>query len=105
MESKIKQNVMRRVHTVHALQPFVSSTALAAVVMLVSVYELGKLVFVAQVFRNMPAIQDVPALVEFFVSAYLNTDLAVQLCTLLVILAVALIAKDTARVIAVPRTA
>lgn len=105
MESQIKQNVMRRVRTVHTLRPFTSTTAIAGVAVLVSVYELGRLVFVAQVFRNMPAIQDVFALLQFFVSAYLNTDFAVQLFTLLTILGVAWMARDIARTLRVPSVA
>lgn len=105
MESKIKQTVMRRVYVMHALRPIVSSTMLAVLVMGVSLFELGKLVFVAQVFRNMPAVEDVPALLQFFLNAYLNTDVGVQLCTVLVLLAVAWIVKDTARLIALPKMA
>lgn len=105
MESQIKQNVMRRVHTMHLLRPLVSTTALAGVVMIVSVYELGRLVFVAQVFRNMPAVQDISALLQFFVSAYLNTDVAVQLFTLLAIFGVAWMVRDIARMVQVPRVA
>ncbi len=102
MESNIKRTVMRRVGVIRAVRPFLSGTAAGISVLLVSFYEIGRLVFVAQVFRNMPAVQDIPALVQFFVSAFLNTDVLVQLFLVLTIIAVAWIARDVARNIAPP---
>lgn len=103
MESNIKRNVMRRVGVIRAVRPFLSGTAAGVLVLLVSFYEIGRLVFVAQVFRNMPAIQDVPALVQFFISAFLNTDVLVQLFLVLIIIGVAWIARDIARNIEGPQ--
>lgn len=105
MESKIKQRVMRRVRIMHTLRPLTSPMALAALVLLVSLYELGRLVFVAQVFRNMPAVEDVSALAQFFVAAFLNTEFIVQICTILTIVALAFIAKDLGRGVSRLRTA
>lgn len=97
MESKIKQNVMRRVHTIHAIRPYTSGAALAFVLLGVSLYAIGRFVFVAQVFRNMPAIEDVGAVMRFFVGAFAHTDFVVQALTLLTIASVLWMVRDIGR--------
>lgn len=105
MESKIKQNVMRRVHTVHTLRPLLSGGVLGTVVLAGSLFLIGRLVFVAQVFRNMPSLADATAVARFLLEAFVHTDFVVQALTLLVVLSLAWIARDIARVVAVGRTA
>lgn len=105
MESKIKQNVMRRVRTIHAVRPLTGGTAVAVVLLGVSLYAIGRMVFVAQVFRNMPAVGDVSAVLRFFLSAFLHTDFVVQVLTLLVTAAALWMVRDIARVLSQLRTA
>ncbi|HWH07194.1 MAG TPA: hypothetical protein VNU47_01560 [Candidatus Paceibacterota bacterium] len=76
---------MRRVHTIHAVRPFVSGAALAFVALGISLYTLGRLVFVAQVFRNMPALGDIGSLTRFFLDAFLTTEVVVQLITVAIV--------------------
>lgn len=105
MESQIKQNVMRRVHTIHAARPFTGGTALAVALLVVSLYAIGRMVFVAQVFRNMPAIEDVSAVFQFFLSAFLHTDFIVQVLSVLVFMSALWMVRDAFRSLAQPRTA
>jgi hypothetical protein len=87
MESKsnISRNVMRRVRFAHAVRPFVSNAAGAFVLLGVSLYMLGREVFVAQVFRNMPS--DFAAVLRFVEAAFLNTTFVVQALTVLAAIA------------------
>ena len=86
MESTIKKNVMRRVRTMHTVRPLMSGSVLSLAVLGVSLYVIGKSVFVAQIFRNMPAVQDVPALIRFFLEAFLHTEVLVQALTVAIVL-------------------
>ena len=97
MESQIKQNVMRRVHTIRTLRPFTSGIALAFVLLGVSLFTIGRFVFVAQVFRNMPAIEDVGAVIRFFVGAFAHTDLIVQVLTLFTVASILWMLRDIGR--------
>ena len=97
MESQIKQNVMRRVRTIHVVRPFTSGTAVAFALLGVSLYAIGRFVFVAQVFRNMPAIEDVGAVTRFLVDAFARTDFVVQLLTLLTVVATLWMLRDIGR--------
>ncbi|HYE22841.1 MAG TPA: hypothetical protein VEA92_00070 [Candidatus Paceibacterota bacterium] len=100
MESKIKQNVMRRVHTIHTVRPYTSGIALAVVLLGISLYAIGRFVFVAQIFRNMPAVGDVSAVLRFFLSAFLHTELLVQVLTLVVCTAALWMLRDIIRLMA-----
>lgn len=97
MDSNIKKNVMRRVRIIKAVKPFMSMTAASFAILLVSLYEIGRFVFVAQVYRNMPAVQDIAALLSFFVAAFLNTEFIVQIFTILAIVALAFVANSLGR--------
>jgi len=94
MERSIKNNVMRRVRTIHAVRPFTSGTAVAAVFFVLSLYAIGRFVFVAQVFRNMPALEDVSGVLQFMATAFVNTDLIVQVLTILVALSALWVVRD-----------
>ena len=100
MESKIKKNVMRRVHTIRTVRPITSGVVLASVFFIVSLYAIGKVVFVAQVYRNMPAVQDIGAVLMFMVNAFLHTEFLVQALSLTVLLTAAWMLRDIGRVIA-----
>lgn len=90
---------MRRVHFVHVVRPFLSNAAGAVALMGVSLYFLGREVFVAQIFRNMPSASDYAALLRFVEVAFLNTTFAVQLLTVLALLAGLWLARECVRVL------
>ena len=75
--------VMRRVRIVHALRPLFSSTVYAGLLFIVSVWGIGREVWVAHVISNLTVIQSPEALGTFFVTAFLNTGFIVQVLTVL----------------------
>ena len=89
---------MRRVYFVHAVRPFVSNTAGAFVLLSLSLYLLGREVFVAQVFRNMPA-ADSAAILRFAEAAFLNTTFVVQVLTIVAAVAGLWLARECIRLV------
>jgi hypothetical protein len=78
MQSDIHTNVMRRVHTIHAVRPLLSGTALAAVLSIGSLYLIGRKVWVARVLENMPNPVHVASVLRFFEAAFFNTNTVVR---------------------------
>jgi hypothetical protein len=98
MTSNISRNVMRRVRFVHAVRPFVSNAAGACVLLAFSLYLIGREVWVAQVFRNMPR-TDYSATLRFVEVAFLNTTIIVQALTVLTALAGVYLAREFVRLL------
>ena len=96
-ESTIHKNVMRRVRTIHTVRPFTSMTALSAFLLLGALWGIGRQVWVAQVFQNMPSLADVGAVTRFAVAAFIHTEFLVQALTVVVLMAVAWIVRDGVR--------
>lgn len=96
--TNIEQNVMRRVRTVYYLRPFVSGSTLSGVVAALSLYGIGREVWVARVVENAP--REVVSLLNFALSAFANTDLVVQALSLLALGAVVYFARETSKVFA-----
>lgn len=82
--SSISHTVMRRVRAIHLLRA-VSSVAMSAALLALALYTLGREVWVAKVFANMPSLVDVPATLSFFANAFLRTDLLVQILSIIVL--------------------
>lgn len=96
-ESKIRANVMRRVHTMHAVRPLLSSTALATVLALGSLYLIGRKVWVARVFENMPNPVHVSSVLRFFEAAFFNTSTIVQVLCIALAFSFVWIVRDFLR--------
>lgn len=96
--SNIRTNVMRRVRFVHAVRPFMSNAAGAVALLGISLYMLGREVFVAQVFRNMPS-ADPAAVLRFAEAAFLNTTFFVQALTVLAGLAGLWLTRECVRLV------
>ena len=75
--------VMRRVRVVHALRPLFSSAVYAGLLFIVSVWGIGREVWVAHVISNLAVVHSPEALGTFFVTAFLNTGFIVQVLTVL----------------------
>jgi hypothetical protein len=84
--TRIQNAVMRRVRIIAALRPFISNLAGALYLLTLSLYMLGREVFVAQVWRNMPSLADAGAVARFVEGAVLNTEVSVQLILTLIII-------------------
>ena len=91
--SKIKQNVMRRVHAVHTMR-LIRDIGFSLVVFTGSVYAIGREVWVARIFQNMPSPSDIPAALSFFFSAFLGTHLIVQATILVCALSLVWLARE-----------
>lgn len=89
-----------RVHTIALVRSIAPAYVASALLLVVSLYSLGREVFVAQVFRNMPNFFDVPAVVSFYEHAFLNTHLVVQVLSLAVLVAALWLARETGRLLA-----
>lgn len=90
-----KAIVMSRVRTIHAMRPFVSTGALAFVLVLVSVYAVSREVWVEMVFRNMPDITNVVAVTNFFAQAFLNTGMVVQALSVVAMVATLFLVRES----------
>lgn len=86
-DSKIHMTVMRRVRTIHALRAATGTLAVSFALLGVSLYLIGREVWVARVFQNMPRIENVAAVARFFTAAFLSTDTIVQVLTILSLIA------------------
>ena len=103
-QSRIQENVMRRVRTIHTLRPLVSTTALSAFLLLGALWGIGREVWVARVFENMPSLSDAAVLSRFMLSAFLHTDFLVQALSVLAIAAFVWLVSDGLRTLrSVPR--
>ncbi len=101
--SEIERVVMRRVHAIRALRLVVNRVSASALVLGLSLYGIGREVWVAKVFSNGP--QDLMGRLLYLEYAFLNTQLGVQILTLLVVGAVVYLAREIARLIVAPRLA
>jgi hypothetical protein len=97
----IEAVLMRRVRTVHALRPFFSAAALSALLVLLSLWGIGREVWVAKVFENAPHGSLVSA-ARFFLDALLGTRLVVQALVALALAATVYLAREAARLLVRP---
>jgi len=93
----IEAVVMRRVRAIHLLRPVLSGSALALVIAIAALYGIGREVWVAKVFENVPG--DFIAAVQFFLYAFGHTEFIVQALTLVTGAAVLWVMKDIGRVV------
>ena len=96
--TNIEKNVMRRIHIIHALRPVISLGALSVFVFVVALWGIGREVWVARVFENMPH-GDVLALSRFSLAAFDHARLVVQALTLLTLASLLYLARETTRLI------
>lgn len=86
MQSKIERQVMASVGVIYAARQLVSATALKLYICVLSLYGIGRLVWVSHVFENWAQV-GLSGTAQFVTAAVLNTHLPVQLT--LAVLAVA----------------
>lgn len=95
----LKKEIMFRVRFIYlfkkALRPLIlKSAALAAVV-----YAAAQFVFVAKVLENAPTVSQFQEFITFFVRAFTNTEISVQLLLLGAVIAGVLALRDFVRTI------
>jgi hypothetical protein len=86
---------MRRVRIMHATRAFVPVLVTSGLFIL-AVWEIGREVWVAKVFENMPSYADVPAVLNFFAGAFLNTEVVVQVFSIVAVAALLWLARSFA---------
>lgn len=94
----IKHHVMRRVHAVHTMR-LIARTGSSVVLLTASLYALGREVWVARVFQNMPSPSDLPAAFSFFISAFMGTHVVVQLTILVAIASMVWLLREVWRIV------
>lgn len=95
--SFVHQNVMRRVRTIHALKSVASSATASMLLFVGSLYVIGREVWVAHVWENMPDIANISAFARFFTYAFTHTQFSVQLFILLTVFAGVWFLREMAR--------
>ena len=91
----IEKNVMRRVRLIRILGLIISTIVLAIATFVFALWGIGKEVWVARIFENAPpTIEDLP---NFYVAAFTNTNLIVQILTVLTFASLLYLAWETAR--------
>ena len=93
--SSISSTVMRRVRIMHATRTF-APVFVASILFMLAVWEIGREVWVAKVFENMPSFANVPAVLNFIGNAFVNTEVAVQVFSILALGALVWLARSFA---------
>ena len=97
--SRIEQQVMAGVWVIYAVRQLVSMNALKLYICALSLYGIGRLVWVSNVFENWTNV-GLQGTAQFMASAVLNTHLPVQLTLLVLMFAGVSLFLDFARGIA-----
>ncbi len=103
MKSKIEQQVMAGVGVIYTARQMASMTALKLYVCVLSLYGIGRLVWVSRVFENWAHV-GLQGTAQFVTSAILNTHLPVQLAVLALMFAAASLFLDLVHSIVTPRS-
>lgn len=93
---------MRRVRTIHTLRSASTGAGAAVLLLVLSLYLIGRQVWVARVLHNMPSLAHVGAFARFFTYAFAHTHLTVQLLILLVVFAILWLAREAIRLLSLP---
>ncbi len=98
-QSNIERAVMRRVYIIRALRPVVSTGALSALIFIAALWGIGREVWVAHVFQNMPHSGDLASLARFYLAAFDHTRLIVQGLAVICALSVGYLIRETTRAV------
>lgn len=85
-ETLTRTRIMRRVRTAYVLKRLSGGVAASALLAAASLYALGREVWVAKIWQNMPSATHVSQFAHFFLAAFLNTQALVQV-TIIAVLA------------------
>jgi len=89
---------MRRVRIMHRIHTFAPATA-AGILFVLALGGIGREVWVAKVFENMPSYADLPSVFSFLSGAFLHTELVVQVLLILALGALVWLARSLALMI------
>ncbi|MDO8566659.1 MAG: hypothetical protein Q7R58_00715 [bacterium] len=94
-QSNIERIVMRRVRLIRLLALVVSTATLAILTFVAALWGIGREVWVARILQNAPT--DFAGLLPFYFTAFTNTHLIVQMLTLLTLISLIFLIRETAR--------
>lgn len=103
-KTNIERIVMRRVRLIRILALIVSTATFAILALLAALWGIGREVWVARVFENMPHTENLLALLSFWVAAFFHTRLIVQVLSLLSLVSLFLLVREVVRLINSPQT-
>lgn len=83
MQTNIERVVMRRVHLIRVLRVIISGGVFALLFATLMLWGIGREVWVARVFENMPHTGDLFSSVSFWSAAFTHTRLTVQILVVL----------------------
>lgn len=86
---------MRRVRIMHTVRTLTPAFA-AGGLFILALGGIGREVWVAKVFENMPSYADIPSVPSFFSGAFLHTELMVQVLLILALGALVWLARSFA---------
>ena len=96
--SNIERIVMQRVHLIRALRFAVSSGVFSTLISLLALWGIGREVWVAHVLQNAPT--NLLDLAQFYLVAFIQTHLIVQVLILLAIGSLLYVAREIVRAFA-----
>jgi hypothetical protein len=102
--SAIKERVMSRVYTIHVFQKVFNAAVFSVVVFVLALWGIGREVWVARVFQNAPSLTNFAALSHFYLAAFLDTRLVVQVLALLALGALVWLGYNLVRAARLPRS-
>lgn len=91
--AELKDHVMRRVYAIYAFRMVVPKVA----VLTVALFALKYFVSFVDVFRNMPSLGEVARSTAFFWSAFVHTDIIVQVSLVATLVVLTLMVRDITR--------
>ncbi len=96
--SDMERVVMRRVRIIRILGFIISTTVLAVLTLVATLWGIGREVWVARVFQNAPA--DILHLPNFFVAAFTHTRFIVQALAVLTFVSLVFLIREMLRLAA-----
>ncbi|MBI2025197.1 hypothetical protein HYT04_00195 [Candidatus Kaiserbacteria bacterium] len=96
-QTNIERNVMRRVRLIRLLALIISTATLAVLTFIAALWGIGREVWVARIFENMPQSSDLGALAAFWLAAFLHTSLIVQALIVLTLTSLLFLIREIAR--------
>jgi len=99
-QTNIERIVMRRVHLIRLLALIVSTATLFSLTLVAALWGIGREVWVAHIFTNMPPPSDIVSFSHFWLAAFSQTRLVVQILTLLTLVSLIYLVREIARLVA-----
>lgn len=96
--SNTERVVMNRVHLLRILGLIISTVMFAVLTFIAALWGVGREVWVARVFENMPHLNNFVAFTRFLFAAFIHTQLLVQILVLITLSSFIYLIREIARV-------